>query len=373
MRCHSPSDLATLYSTARYLISKHKPCKMGWFWDSKKESDPYSKLDPSLREFLDDSTPANPPPSSQSKPQPPPSQDAAPNTYRAQLGWSTNPAPTTPDSTSPTSLAPDSNTNAVPPESLFKDGRYAHLWKNYRHQSEIDAASKSDQDRLADVVDTYKDRQAAIGRAAVENCIMEQMAERECWTSGSWMDRATMCRTEARAFTRCYDMQQRFLKALGYLSRMRGPEEEERIQMHADKLYNEMLAREKLVEDAGAAGLPAPKQEPLLNPTSLTAALGEDSAYARARQKAAQMGVKFNLSEMPKDTQDKIQAKLKGKTEFGKEVEMQLMAAEARAKLDYAQQLTEHWEVERQHRAERRERGRETFGDQIKRWSGWKQ
>nr|XP_023908605.1 uncharacterized protein LOC112020278 [Quercus suber]POF15550.1 hypothetical protein CFP56_48744 [Quercus suber] len=348
---------------------------MGWFWDSKKEgSDPYKQLDPSLREFLDDSTPnksKSPPLASHA--QPPPSPDAASNTYRAQLGWTTSPEPTTQDLHSSAPPASATNANEVPPESLFPDGRYAHLWKTYRHQSEVDAAGKSDQERLSDVVDTYKDRQAAIGRAAVENCILEQMAERECWTSGSWMDRATMCRKEARSFTRCYDMQQRFLKALGYLSQMRSGEEEERIQMHADKLYHEMLAREKAVQEADVAGLPAPKQEPLLNPSSLMQALGEDSAYARARQKAADLGVKFQLSEMPKEAQEKIQGKLRGKSEFGKEVEMQLMAAEARAKLDYAQQLNDYWEEERQHRAERRESGKETFGDQIKRWSGWQQ
>nr|POE77778.1 hypothetical protein CFP56_09421 [Quercus suber] len=346
---------------------------MGWFWDSKKEgSDPYQKLDPSLREFLNESTPSKSNPSTPSsiRPQPPPSPDAASNTYRAQLGWTTTPQPTTQELNSETTQASAEN---VPPESLFPDGRYAHLWKTYRHQSEVDAAGKSDQERLSDVVDTYKDRQAAIGRAAVENCILEQMAERECWTSGSWMDRAMMCRSEARSFTRCYDMQQRFLKALGYLSQMRSVEEEERIQMHADKLYHAMLAREKVVQDADTAGLPAPKQEPLLNPSSVMEALGEDSAYARARQKASDLGVKFNLADMPKEAQEKIQERLKGKSEFGKEVEMQLMAAEARAKLDYAQQLNDYWEEERKHRAERRERGRETFGDHIKRWSGWRQ
>ena len=95
----------------------------------------------------------------------------------------------------------------MPPESLYPDGRYAHLWTSYKPLSVIEAESKSDQEKLLDVLEGYKDRKAQIGRAAVENCVEEQMTLNDCWDKGRWTDRMTMCRKENRAFERCYIMQ----------------------------------------------------------------------------------------------------------------------------------------------------------------------
>ena len=344
---------------------------MGWFWDSKPSTDglddPYSKLDPALREFLDKESPVKYQDTAPRPHQSPrPSQDAAPTTYRSQLGLDKPGL-----SQDHQNAAQPTDAPAVPPESLYQDGRYAHLWKSYRSQASLEASSRSDQDRLADVVDAYHDRKAAIGRAAIENCVLEQMAEKDCFTSGSWAKLSTMCREENRAFNRCYQMQSRFLKALGYLSSQRSEEEEERIQMHADKLYHEMLAREAQAEEAKKQGLPTPNLPPLIQPEETSKALGEDSAWARIRQRAATEDLPHMLSQFTPERQAEIKEKLKDMNETQKEIELQLIAAEGRAKLEYADQIKERLEAERQDRHARRERGRETVGDAIKRMWGW--
>ena len=341
---------------------------MGWFWDSKesvppKSLDPYSNLDPALREFLDKESPLK---YSDTQPRPsltpPPSSDDAPNKYRSQLGIESNPNPP---------HQPTAPSSVVPSESLYSDGRYAHLWKNYRPQNEVEAAGKSDQDRLSDVIGAYNDRKAAVGRAAVENCIMEQMAERDCWQNGDWSDRMTLCRGPNRQFMRCYTMQTRFLKALGYLSGERPEAEEEKVQMHADKLYHEMLKREEAAEMAKKEGLEAPQQAPLIEPTSTAQALGENSAWARARQDALAKDDANLLSAYSAEKQEEIRQRIAGMSEQERDLELQLTAAESRQQVEYAKQIAERLEEEKGHRAQRRERGRETVGDSIKRAWGW--
>ncbi|EMC94398.1 hypothetical protein BAUCODRAFT_547292 [Baudoinia panamericana UAMH 10762] len=353
---------------------------MGWLWGSASETpaatDPYSKLDPTLRDFLDKESPSNGqatrPSASSPAAQPSPSTDGAPNTYRAQLGFK-SPAEREEarvarlDQQQASTTAP-----AVPAESLYPDGRYAHLWASYRPQAEIDDTAKTDQDRLRDVIDAYQDRRAAIGTAAVENCVQEQMAERDCWENGSAWELMNMCRGKNRAFFRCYTMQSRFLKALGYLSAQRSEEEEERIQMHADKLYHEMLAREEAAEEAKKAGVEVPALPPLLSPENLTEALGPDSAWARNRQRALELGVEgVKLEDYTPETRQQLMKKLQKMTPMERELELQLMAGETRSKIEIADRLREHWAEEQKKRLARKERGRETPGDFIKRLSGW--
>jgi hypothetical protein len=344
---------------------------MGWFWDSKSSQntgDAYSKLDPSLRDFLNkesasQDTSDRPVPRQKEVPRSP---EGASTEYRSQLGFDTSSPGQKP--------ASGENQNGVPQESLFQDGRYAHLWKTYRPQAEIEANSKTDQDRLADVAEAYRDRKAAIGRAALENCVVEQMIEKDCYAHGGFKKMMGMCRQENRQFNRCYTMQSRFLKALGYLSNQYATEdEEERIQMHADKLFHEMLAREKAIEEAKKAGGEAPVFAPLMQQDQVVEALGDNSAYARARRRAKDEMLPTNLSAYSPEKQDEIRERLKGLSQQQREVELQLIAAESRAQLEYADMVRDTLEVERQNRADRRERGRESVGDTIKRWWGWSQ
>ncbi len=92
----------------------------------------------------------------------------------------------------------------VPAQSLYPDGRYAHLWRTYRPQAVIEQAAKTDQEKLLDIVEGFKERRAQIGRAALENCAVEQLAIQDCFRYGGWRTRVTMCRDETRTFERCY-------------------------------------------------------------------------------------------------------------------------------------------------------------------------
>lgn len=168
---------------------------MGWWnslWGSNTTDDPLGKLDPKLREYLEKEAPVKYPSSqSQSRSTPtvsPTSQDvqSAPGEQQQQP--------------------------IVPKDSQFQDGRYAHLWKNYRPLAEIEAETKSDQEKIMDVLESYKDRKSQIGRAALENCALEQVNWRNCMSNPNLTERFTMCRTEVKKFERCYNMQ-----TVGYL------------------------------------------------------------------------------------------------------------------------------------------------------------
>jgi hypothetical protein len=262
----------------------------------------------------------------------------------------------------------------APPQSLYQDGRYAHLWKTYQNYEALENAGKTDADRLADIVRGYKERKAEIGRAALENCVEFQIGIKECFATGTWAQRAGMCKMENRAFNRCFEMQSRFLKALGYLAIQRSPEDDERIQMHADKLYYEMLDRERKIQEAKAQGLEEPNLPPLIQADKTMEALGKDSAWARAREQARKVGLdELKLSSFTPEKQTEIKARIHGKSKAEQDLELQLVVGETRATIDWAERIKEQMEEERKNRADRRARGKETFGDTIKRYWGWEQ
>lgn len=173
----------------------HNHPTMGWFWGSnstatKPDNPPKAvkDLDPELRDYLKKQSPADYT-SSAPTPAPEPRQK-----YADQLAALT-PAPQAKSET------------GVPPQSLFPDGRYAHLWKTYTPLAEVEAAYKTEQEKILDIIDGYKERKAQIGRAALENCSLEQIAVSDCFRFGGWKSRMTMCRAESKKFENCYMMQ----------------------------------------------------------------------------------------------------------------------------------------------------------------------
>jgi hypothetical protein len=174
---------------------------MGWFWGSSDSGntgsspdDPLRNLNPELREFLAKESPVKYNSSNPATPsEPTPTQVQQPE-HRAAVGErpSGNRA---------------ENEPRVPSKSLFQDGRYAELWATYRPLDEVDAATKSDSEKINDILEGYKYRKAEIGRAALENCALEQWDINECFKSGGWASRMQMCRSENRKLERCYTMQ----------------------------------------------------------------------------------------------------------------------------------------------------------------------
>lgn len=168
---------------------------MGWWdnlWASNTSADdPLRNLDPKLREFLAKESPVKYNTSNDSEK----STDSAPSI----------PKPAAKDGGENSNSNSGSNGQPmVPKESQFQDGRYAHLWKSYRPLAEIEAETKTDHEKLMDVLEGYKERKAQIGRAALENCALEQVDWRSCMTNPSFSERMTMCRDQVKKFERCY-------------------------------------------------------------------------------------------------------------------------------------------------------------------------
>lgn len=163
---------------------------MGWLpsiFGGGKSNDPVGNLDPKLREFLDRESPIKYTP-------PKATSSDLPSSTTGQVSAA---APVSDNSTVP----------VVPSKSLYQDGRYAHLWKNYRSLSQIEAENATEQEKLVNILDGYKERKNAIGVAAMENCAIQQEEWINCMKNGSWTDQLQMCRHQVHRYERCYTMQ----------------------------------------------------------------------------------------------------------------------------------------------------------------------
>lgn len=334
---------------------------MGWLWGSSNSSNGQDQLDPSLRDFLKKEAPTGPRPSLPSAPKEKPAE-----------------APTAPTPSQSQEQAEPSKP-FVPPQSQFQDGRYADLWKNYTPQDVLNDRGKSEQDRLRDLVDAFNDRKASIGRIAMENCALEYMEQFDCFRNPkTWWSQGTMCVAESRKFNRCYDMQSKFLKALGYMTMdARSPEEDERIQMHADKLYQRMMEQEAEMEKAKEEGRPAPKFESVLSKRNVAQAMGGVSSSSSNTVPVAEIG-KSNTADdndvwaqIKPEARKEYEKKLEGLTPEDREIERMAVVGELRAQSGVAKQLEQTFIEERVARLKRREAGQATFGDTIKTLWGW--
>ncbi|KAJ9503636.1 hypothetical protein H2202_000775 [Exophiala xenobiotica] len=223
---------------------------MGWFWGwggRNNQNDPAKSLDNDLKQFLDEQQP---------RPYVPAEAPKAPET----------PAPKPPEQ-----ALPDTNKSfedrALPKESLFQDGRYRDLWKTYVPQNEMAVATTTPVER---VLAARKDRRQTIHKAALENCAFEEDIQQQCFKTSDLSKRLkgrmTMCHEETKAFNRCYTLQAKFLQALGYMtSSTTSDEDEEKIQMHADKLYHRMMDYEAEVDGARRENRPIPPLSSLFN------------------------------------------------------------------------------------------------------------
>ena len=347
-----------------------------WLWGPSKENgtskvgsqDPVASLDSNLRKYLEQETPKSTSKSTHQEPERP--------SYTDQLAATTQrSSPVTADSERP----------VVPRESLYQDGRYAHLWKTYRPLAEVENEYKTPQDKLQDIVDTYKERKAAISKAALENCAVEQIAITQCYLHGSWSDAMTMCRTQNRALERCYTTQAKLMKSLGYLNaNERSRDEEERIQMHADTLYQRMLEQEKRVEELKKQGVEVQTEQQMepISETQETLRKGGIADALRVRMKAAglaeqtQVGVRedgrpMTFEDLSPERQAVVLERLKDKSPEERALEIRAISGEMAANEDYLKKIIPVYEEERRQREQRRRQGRETIGDKIKTTWGW--
>ncbi|KAK3341694.1 hypothetical protein B0T25DRAFT_350312 [Lasiosphaeria hispida] len=313
----------------------------GWFGGSNAASDPLRSLDPKLRDFLSKESPVK-------------YATASDEEHQYQQA---HPQPETPAPepvVTPVARETDSDAPAVPPQSLYQDGRYAHLWKHYKPLASVEAETKSDHEKLMDVLEGYKERKAQIGKAALENCADEQMDWNACMKSGDWTARMTMCRKEVQKFERCYNTQSRLLKALGYLSSYdRPPAVDEQIQMRADELYHTMLDQEAAADKAKAEGLELPKFGPLI---PKAAAVPTDPSIPAAVAPA----------EPGPNTEAAWRRKLEELPEQDRAAEEVALRAEYQAKAEMAVKIQTIWQGQAKEREARKAEGKETIIDRIK-------
>jgi len=252
-------------------------CEMGWFWGGRgTQNDPTQSLDPDLKQFLNEQQP---------KPYLPAEVPVVKDEAKPEI-----PKPALPDTNKTFDDRP------LPKESLFQDGRYRDLWKTYIPQNDITAATSTPVER---VLAARKDRRAMIHRAALENCAFEEELQQNCFKNGDLTDRLrsrmTMCREETKSFNRCYQLQAKFLQALGYMtSSTTSEEDEEKIQMHADKLYHRMMDYEAAADEARRNNKPVPPLSSLFHPNRPAPTIEQ-----MALPKAMEDRLKTPLHELP--------------------------------------------------------------------------
>ncbi|KAH6619236.1 hypothetical protein B0J18DRAFT_433590 [Chaetomium sp. MPI-SDFR-AT-0129] len=333
----------------------------GWFGSSSSDSDPLSRLDPKLREFLEKESPIkyNPPPQPNPQVSPPsPAKQQAPAQTPQQKQEQDE----------------SQQQPAVPPQSLYQDGRYAHLWKTYRPLAAVEAETKSDNEKLSDVLEAYKDRRGLIGRAALENCAEEQVVWSDCMRSGSWHSRMTMCSAEVRKFERCYNAQSRLLKALGYLSvRGRDRDVDEEIQMHADELYHRMMAQEREIEKAKEEGREPPVFKGLFDGTSATMITAPTPTPSTAAAGTSATTTTPGQPKIPEPNETTLAAwkkQLEKLPPEEREAEEKALRADYRARVEMARQVQSLWQQQAKEREVRRAEGKETFMDRMSAFAG---
>ncbi|KAK3329592.1 hypothetical protein B0H66DRAFT_597167 [Apodospora peruviana] len=322
----------------------------GWFGGNSdsNDSDPLRRLDPKLREFLQKESPVKYTKATSDDISKQQLQNKEKQEKLALEKQQQAAIPTTENDQPP----------KVPKESLFQDGRYAHLWKNYRPLGAIEAEAKNDHEKLMDVLEAFKDRKAMIGRAALENCADEQMDWNSCMKSGSVRARMTMCSTEVKKFEHCYMTQTRLLKALGYLSAYRSPEVDEQIQMHADALYHRIVEQEAAIDQAKKEGKPVP---------SFQSVLGQE------REKLERLQKHHQTPEVPEPAPEMVESwkeKLDKLKEEDRAAEEEALKAEHKAKAEMAARIQELWAEQAKEREARKAEGRETIGDKVKGFFG---
>lgn len=302
---------------------------MPWFWGRGDQDDPAKSLDPDLKKFLDEQEtttyqPVEPP----VKPQRPS------NTYVGA-----------PES----DLDPDADPadRPLPKESLYQDGRYKHLWKTYIPQAELIASTTNP---LEKVIAQRKERTNSVIKAAMENCAFENELQRLClggpgFTS-SIKSKLTMCAEETKTYHRCYSLQSKFLHALGYMSDMDSTDEhEERIQMHADKLYHQMMDYEDALEHARRNDLPVPPLTSVFDPRKPAPTMDEFQFPPRIQEKLATI-----LPDLPPHERELTARAEAGDIQFGQ---------------DNAEEFFKRWKTQNEGRMRRQKMVSNLFGEVI--------
>ncbi|KAM7195083.1 hypothetical protein V8F20_007633 [Naviculisporaceae sp. PSN 640] len=340
----------------------------GWFGSgsssssNKSDSDPLGKLDPKLREFLEKESPVRYTTASE--------EQAKLEDQQQRAKQQQQPQQKIPEaSPSKNDQQQQEGQPKVPQESLYPDGRYAHLWKTYKPLASVEAENKTDHEKLMDVLDAYKDRKAKIGKTALENCADEQLDWAMCMKSGDVRARMTMCSAEVKKFEHCYNMQTRLLKAMGYLSAYRPAHVDEEIQMRADDLYRRQKQQEEEIAKAKEEGRPIPTFALITVPSTLPSPVSTTPTAASLPQKTTTpTPANGEIMEPDAETLESWRSKLEKEklSDAERRAEMEALKGEYRAKQEIAAQVSKLKEETDRDREARKAQGKETMGDRLK-------
>ncbi|KAF3938793.1 hypothetical protein ABW19_dt0202941 [Dactylella cylindrospora] len=228
---------------------------------STEDKKAFSTLDPSLKDYFKHLTPEGKP----TVPAPEPTQLPEPTLVPP------------PDRSQPRQVTPHQYVSEPPKhaQSAYGD-RYAEYWQTYTGSSAAGGGirNESSDQKMQDFVAGYKQLRENVGKAARENCAFEELELRDCYKYGTWWQTMRMCTEENHKLQRCMEQQLDFLKEMGYLmDPRRDPAIDERIQMHADKLYQMQKAQDEAADRARKEGrnveeaISKVKAEQALHPT----------------------------------------------------------------------------------------------------------
>ena len=343
---------------------------LGWLWgSSSSNADSVKNLDPSLQQILksQESQSQQPNRTSRSTPQE--------ITYTEQLRKSGDlPAARASLHPQPQEPSLQDSQSKVPPQSLYQDGRYAHLWKNYEPQHVVEARGETELDKLKRLQDESESRKVALGQAALENCVFEQLAELDCLKNGGVTAKLTMCRPEKQTFSRCYEMQLKFLKALGYWDAVGDPVRADAIQMHSDGLWQRLQEQDKEIQRAKEEGRPLPEFESILSTENVSAVGGklvrpQLPSQAIADKRAA--AESYEYSSIPRELRESFNMRIKDMSREQAKIEEAVFLAETEQKRLQFTEASGYLRAEGDARRKRYETGEATFGDRIKKWTNW--
>ena len=147
---------------------------------------------------------------------------------------------------------------------------------------------------------------------------------------------------------------QKFLQALGYASSFESDDDrEERIQMHADKLYHQMLDYEQRVADARAAGQEPPPITSLFNPDAKPVPLSGENVVPG--------GISLPEGYTPSKPMEEL-------SPHERELEIRSIQAEIEQKKRYADEASPYMNLQQEARIKRQERAKSWFGETIGKW-----
>jgi hypothetical protein len=232
----------------------------------------------------------------------------------------------------------------------------------------VESRGETEIDKLKRLNEDNENRKAKLGQAALENCVFEQLAELDCVKNGGAYRKLTMCRPEKKTFNRCYEMQCKFLKALGYWEAIGDDDRADAIQMHSDQLWQRLQEQEGAIQKAKNEGLPLPQFESILSPANVQALGGK---LSRPPERQPAIDPSYPFPSVPQELRKAFDKRIKDMSRDEAKIEEAVFLAEMEQKRSVIVEAAGALRAEGDARRKRYESGEASLGDKIKKWTNW--